>query len=868
MQISMQSRHYPRLKKLCYCVSVLMFTDQSSLLFSTAYAGDLPPAPDNIADLNQVYKLYLELVVNDYSTQKVVPVVVKADQYFILRSQLDELEIKLPQHSQTDLLQDQKLETTAQQLIAPQDQRLNNEATTEYLTRQDILMLGFSHEQSDWVNLSQTSGISFDYLSARQAIQLQLPPEWMPTQMLGRDSWYKPEIAQSGVGFLNNYDFYMSRPYVGNTTSNLFTEQRFFSPYGVFRNTGIYSHQQQEKGQNNTQQFKNGYRRYDTNWQYDHQGTATTVIVGDIISATKNNWGNAVRMGGIQIKRDFGTRPDLITYPLPQFSGQAALPSTVDLIINGQQSQKTDVQSGPFVINNMPFVTGRGEAVIVTTDAVGRQVSTSVPFYVSNDILKPGLIDYSFSTGVIREDFALKDFQYGKFATSADARYGLYDWLTLESRAELSQQIQLVGVGTVLKLFNMGVLSASYTDTRSDASLYQARRSQLQGDQRGAQYSLGYSYNQSRFGFNVQHTQRDRTYADLSRLAPTDLISANSHQSTTANTYFSTARTGTYGIGYIEAESESFKTQLVNFSWAPVLPDYLKSTTMTFSLSQNLIDDEWSAALQMSFPLFKSSSTMNAGISRDAGLNSGYVNYNRSVPSDGGFGFDITQRYRESKDPQNQARISYRNQYINTEFGASGENSELNYWLGLRGSVVIMDQGIFAANRLGESFALIDTQVADVPVRYENSQIGRSNRNGHIFVPSISPYYAGNFSIDPLGLSSSYSTNFVEQRIAAKRGSGIKINFPIEHNIAANVYLVDENNQPLPVAAMVHRADLESSYVGMDGIAYLTQLQPNNRITVQLEKQRFCSAEFDIDVEQAKKQILTVEQVLCREIKE
>jgi outer membrane usher protein FimD/PapC len=40
---------------------------------------------------------------------------------------------------------------------------------------------------------------------------------------------------------------------------------------------------------------------------------------------------------GFQVQRNYSTRPDLITYPLPQFIGQAALPSTVDLIINGQK---------------------------------------------------------------------------------------------------------------------------------------------------------------------------------------------------------------------------------------------------------------------------------------------------------------------------------------------------------------------------------------------------------------------------------------------------------------------------------------------------------------------------------------------------
>lgn len=109
--------------------------------------------------------------------------------------------------------------------------------------------------------------------------------------------------------------------------------------------------------------------------------------------------GSSVRLGGFQVQRNYSTRPDLITYPLPQFIGQAALPSTVDLIINGQKTSSTEVQSGPFILNNVPFINGKGEAVVVTTDAVGRQVTTSVPFYISNTLLKPGLFDYSLSLG-------------------------------------------------------------------------------------------------------------------------------------------------------------------------------------------------------------------------------------------------------------------------------------------------------------------------------------------------------------------------------------------------------------------------------------------------------------------------------------
>ncbi|TCM63802.1 outer membrane usher protein [Acinetobacter calcoaceticus] len=829
-------------KPLYYCLTLIMFASGSGHLVSLASAGKLPPPPRTEADLNQVYKLYLELVVNDYSTRQIVPILVKGDDYYIEASKIAHLDITLP------------------------ESYLDN--SQKPVNQNDILALGFATRPSDWVNLSSLNEAKFEYLSSRQVLVLNLPPTWMPTQMLGRDSWYKPEKGQSGIGILNNYDIYMNRPDQGGTSTNVFLEQRFFSPYGVLKNSGIYTRNEKVTGPDSERfENKNGYRRYDTNYQFDHQDSATSILVGDVISGAKNSWGNSVRLGGIQIKRDFGTRPDLITYPLPQFMGQAALPSTIDLIINGQKSQSTDVQSGPFVINNLPYMTGRGEAVIVTTDAVGRQVSTAVPFYVSNSLLKPGLIDYSVSAGQIREDFGLKDFAYGQFVTSIDARYGIYDWLTLESRAEISQDIQLVGLGSVIKLANWGVLSSSYVDTRSDAALYKNADNPNESGKRGAQYTVGYSYNQNRFGFSVNHTNRDAKYADFSRLNASDLISINSNKITTAQTYFSTSKSGTFGVGYIETSAQDFENKLLNLSWAPVLPFYMRGSTVSLSSSHDFIKNAWSAGIQISIPLFKDAGTLNTGYTKDFESNYGYVNYNRSIPSGGGFGVDLTRRFNEDKEDLNQARLSYRNQYLYTDFGVNGIDNNYNYWLGLSGSFVAMREGVFASSRLGESFALIDTnKVADIPVKFENSLIGRSNRNGYIFVPSVTPYYTGKYSIDPLNLPSSYNATLVEQRVAAKRGSGIKIDFPINHSISANVYLLDQHNQPLPVGSVVHRATQQSSYVGIDGIAFLENLESTNQITVQLADERICKAEFEVDIKKAKDQIVMIENVICKEV--
>ncbi len=70
------------------CKSILLILLSGGCL-NIALAGDLPPPPKNINEINQLFKLYLDLVVNQYSIQQVVPVIVKNDEYFIQKKKVD-----------------------------------------------------------------------------------------------------------------------------------------------------------------------------------------------------------------------------------------------------------------------------------------------------------------------------------------------------------------------------------------------------------------------------------------------------------------------------------------------------------------------------------------------------------------------------------------------------------------------------------------------------------------------------------------------------------------------------------------------------------------------------------------------------------
>ena len=97
--------------------------------------------------------------------------------------------------------------------------------------------------------------------------------------------------------------------------------------------------------------------------------------------------------------------------------------------------------------------------------------------------------------------------------------------------------------------------------------------------------------------------------------------------------------------------------------------------------------------------------------------------------------------------------------------------------------------------------------------------------------------------------------------MSAKLGTGIVIEFPVKKITSASVYLKLSNGEPVPVGSIVHQNGKDSTYVGMDGIAYITEVDATNNLTVVLEDGRSCQAKFDaiLDFDE----IQSIENVVC-----
>ncbi|MDL4913998.1 MAG: fimbria/pilus outer membrane usher protein [Enterobacterales bacterium endosymbiont of Blomia tropicalis] len=719
----------------------------------------------------------------------------------------------------------------AREDIVPVEQRNNH----FYLRAGDLQRAGIPAEKfrgQQQIDVNQMTEVKVEYDANRQRLLLSVPPGWLPSQTLGESRNSPRYPGRTSTGALMNYDLYVTRTDSSGTRLSAWNEWRFFGSAGQFSSNGVW--QQQIEGGKRYQ--NDGYIRYDTWWSNEYENAIVSWRAGDLVTDALS-WSSSVRLGGLQAGRDFSVRPDLITYPLPAFSGQAAVPSTVDLFVNGYRSSQANVQPGPWSLTNVPFVNGAGDAVITTTDAVGRQVVTTLPFYVSSSLLKSGLTDYSFSAGAVRENYGIKNFDYGAAAASGSYRYGLTDWLTLESHAEGGDNLAMGGIGTLFKTGSWGVVNSAVAQSQ-----YEGRP--------GTQYSWGYQYNNRWFSLGTQHIIRNADFGNLALLSNQSGSNTQTRYSLARRTSqysasLSLKRYGSIGAAYIDiASGDDERTRLWNLSWSKTL---WENASLYVSASRDQEQGEWSGAVSLVIP-FGEHSSASVSMERDQqGQNSQRVYLSRAMPSDGGMAWDASWANQgvDSGDYR-QGSLRYRNNKIDTSAGFYGDEDNTTQWADLTGSLVLMDKQVFAANTINDAFVVVKTNYPDVNVRYENQSMGRTDKNGYLLVPSISSYYPAKYDIDTLDLPADMTTPKVEQRFAVKRQSGFVLDFPVERLRAASVILHDSAGNAIPVSSQVLRKGQATGYVGFDGIAWMENLTANNPVRIETPDGRTCDTNLII----------------------
>lgn len=680
------------------------------------------------------------------------------------------------------------------------------------------------------ISLNNIDGVSVEYEQNMQRLLISVPPSWLPgneLSLLGNRQ-YQPALTDTGA--VLNYDLFVSKNH-HNTNLGLWHEFRTFGRYGALTTSGTY--RKSFKNNNNNQ---NKYLRYDTKFRYSNDSRLLTFEAGDIITRTLS-WNNAVRLAGVQLSHHFSLRPDIITYPMPQFSGENDLPTAVDLFVNGSKVNSENIDSGPFTLSNIPFISGAGEATVVTTDALGRSVSTTVQLYVTETLLRPGLTDYSVALGSFRKNYGLKNFDYGDFAFDGNFRHGLTRYFTLEGRAGGTRDLQLFGVGGVTQLNVFGSLNFAYTKS------YWKSES-------GSKMNLGYRYIHRNFSFSAQHERHYKAFRPLSEESQIIVPDKQNYQLTLG---IPLKQFGTLGVGYFYNQRKDDKeSKVMNISWSKSFQDW---GSFYAAINKNYDENNFSGVFQWNIPLFSKRRDIFSLLSQRNSEKkwSQRVNYQRSVYDDSGLGWNLSYQFNDGNDDYRQADGIWRTKQFELKGGVYGTNSNNTVWGNANGAVILMDNHLFASRAINDTFVVVSTEkVPNIGVYYDNRYLGNTDRDGYFVISEGASYYAGRYSIDPSNAPISMKVDKIERILLLREKSGYLLRFGLKPIRTAYVALVDQKGNPLSMGLKAELNGQSVSDIGWDGMVYYDNIENDNKIIVEFPDHSTCSVLFSVSAEKSR----------------
>jgi outer membrane usher protein len=520
---------------------------------------------------------------------------------------------------------------------------------------------------------------------------------------------------------------------------------------------------------------------------YDFLARLETLVVGDAV-VSAGAIGSAGVVGGVTFATNFHLDPYLVVAPRPSFTAFAATPSTVEVWVNGMMVRQQSVPAGTLDLTNIPVVSGASDVRTVVRDSFGREQVFDLRTNMAPALLAPGLNDFSYSLGFLRERIESSSIAYGRPVALGRHRVGIDDVLTVGGLAEASLDRAMAGpsitVGTLI-----GQLDAEVVGSVAQGTA-------------GAAGSLGWSWSGRRWGTGLRlrgsttgfataalDPWQDRSLADLGANLSVNLLDRlnlgldlmASRWRDTGDTAQGTLRASYYvgqGLTAIASVTQTIggtmpgPSGLLSFSWS-----LGNQTTAQASAGGGAQGASGSAGIARPLPMgsgygYRVDADMSPGSTRASGL----AQYQT------GFG-----RYEAQVDQQNATTMGV--------FRAAG-------------GIVVAGDRVFATRPVEEAYALVRVGVPGVTTYLENQVVGVTDDQGDLLVPSLLARYSNRLSIRAADIPMDFEVGKVEQMAAPFRKGGVVVRFDVT-----------------PIRAVVGRLQLRANAVEAPGGGELVVVQ-------------------------------------------
>lgn len=684
-------------------------------------------------------------------------------------------------------------------------------------------------ETGGLVGLSDLPGLNWILDAKNQVLQVTandsaLLPNLL--QPIGREPAGGRRVIESGTGVTLNYDTVgtFSGGQKGGSGSMVVTA---FSPRGILSSEWLaYA------GATPGPTGSNTAIRLDSSYTFADVNTLRRYSLGDFINGGLA-WTRPVHLEGAQIYSDFSMRPDLVTFPMPSIAGSAAVPSTVNVLADGNLTVSSQVSAGPFEIPQLPVVGGAGTISMTLTDAMGQQVTVTQPFYASSTMLAPGLQTFAVQSGLVRRNWGSLSNDYGKLAGAAIYRRGLTPNFTIEGSAESTPGAFMAGVGGVAQIDNLGVVNFAVAPSFGSGRA-------------GVQFSVGAQRIGQVFSLGAAAIMADRNYRDVASMNGSGVP----RKQLSAFTGLSLRRFGSGGLAYAAIDQDASPVPLPQ-NFTPAQHSQVVSANYSIQIHHEYIYatefrdlvNKGASGLQvgLTIPFGRRNSITASGASNG----SAQIQVQQPAPMIGDWGYEaylsVDGTTHVFAQGQHKSPVGL------FTAGVDNDNGVTTVRLESQGALSLVDHGLFPSNTIYDSFAIVDTNpVAHVHVLQENRDVGTTNSSGRLLVPDMRSFDLNHIAIEPTDIPPEATINTATREFRPQDRSGVVVKFPIKFSHGALLKLVDAAGVAVPLgSAATLRATGTVVPVGYDGDAYVEDLSPHNELLIEFPDGSRCTAAFD-----------------------
>lgn len=672
-------------------------------------------------------------------------------------------------------------------------------------------------QHTECVDFSSVPGAVKHVDEKKLSADIVLPAAYLKPQTFSASNETVPKPA-STTGFNADYNLFYQQD-VDTYSYGTGIYANLFSPYGILRSGYLHRGTEEE----------NSDIRLDTLYVLDMPQTIQSLKIGDMIGGSSALSGG-YRLGGVQFARDFSTRPDMLTMPLPSYTSSAALPSAVDAFVNGAKVYQKNVEPGPFEINRLPSVDGEGILSVVVNDVYGVQQVATIPFYTNAKLLQTGLSDYSFEAGYLRYNYGKENFDYRDFISSGFYRLGLNDSFTAEVNAlTYNDSGGRFGLGGTLLLLDFLSFDAS------------AAVSEHEGKS-GQMGKIGLSRKTRRYSFSAQSQWASESFLqpgyDGNVLRSQSLLYAG----------YTDPYAGSFSTSYVNQKYEtSERTQMASVGYSKTI-----SSRLFFNLTMSYIiapESDMSALASLTIPLGRRTTMTDSAFLSDA-RSEARITLQQNLPTSDGYGYRLSGAYTDParRKWSGEALGSYQNRYALFNMGAASYDGRTAYRGSMDGSVTVMENRMHFNRQANEAFGIVSLDgLKGVRVYSQNQLIGETDSSGYLFIPSLLPYQRNKVAIDPRDIPFDYRIGQTETYLTPYRHSGISYSFAVEKATSVIMHVIRPSGVPVAYGSALTVDGKTVSVAGKDGLVFLETLQPGEHLLRIEDKTGECNVHFYID---------------------